>query len=172
MSQALITIRRAMPGDADAIAAVHDASWRDAYRGMIPGRELEQLIARRGPAWWRGAVAQGTRVLVLSTHGSVCGYVSYGRNRAPALDYSGEIFELYLTPEYQGLGFGKRLFLAARQDLWVAGLESTLVWTLADNERAVDFYRRMGGAQVRKASELFGTERLGRLAFGFGPPQH
>ena len=48
MSQALITIRRAIPGDAEQIAAVHDAAWREAYRGLIPGRELERLIARAG----------------------------------------------------------------------------------------------------------------------------
>ena len=40
------------PGDAEEIARVHDASWRDAYRGVIPGVELERMIARRGPAWW------------------------------------------------------------------------------------------------------------------------
>jgi ribosomal protein S18 acetylase RimI-like enzyme len=170
MSQALITIRRALPGDAEKIAVVHDSAWRDAYRGIIPGRELEKLIARRGPDWWRRAVAQGSRILVLSTHGGVTGYVSYGRNRAPALDYAGEIFELYLAPEYQGVGFGKRLFTAALQDLIDAGLPTALVWTLEDNRRAVEFYRRIGGRQVRKASELFGAVRLGRLAFGYGLP--
>ena len=104
MSQALITIRRAIPGDAAGIADVHDAAWREAYRGVIPGGELERLIARRGPAWWRRAVAQGSRLLVLSMQGKIGGYVSYGRNRALAMDYDGEIFELYLAPEYQGLG--------------------------------------------------------------------
>jgi ribosomal protein S18 acetylase RimI-like enzyme len=169
MSQALITIRRALPGDAEEIAAVHDSAWREAYRGIIPGRELEQLILRRGPDWWRRAVAQGSRLLVLSTHGAIAGYVSYGRNRAPAMEYEGEIFELYLAPEYQGLGFGKRLFNAGRHDLQVNGLQTMLVWTLSDNQRAVDFYRRLGGEPVRRASEFFGAEKLGRLALGFGP---
>ena len=167
MSQALITIRRALPGDAEQIAAVHDGAWREAYRGLIPGRELERLIARRGPDWWRRAVAQGSRLLVLSLHGTIGGYVSYGRNRAPSMDFDGEIFELYLSPEYQGMGFGARLFKAARHDLAANGLDSTLVWTLSDNDRAVAFYRRLGGEPVRRASELFGSEKLGRLAFGF-----
>ena len=167
MSQALITIRRALPGDAEQIAAVHDGAWREAYRGLIPGRELERLIARRGPDWWRRAVAQGSRLLVLSLHGTIGGYVSYGRNRAPSMDFDGEIFELYLAPEYQGMGFGARLYKAARHDLAANGLDSTLVWTLSDNDRAVAFYRRLGGEPVRRASELFGSEKLGRLAFGF-----
>jgi ribosomal protein S18 acetylase RimI-like enzyme len=167
MTQALITIRRALPGDAEQIAAVHDSAWREAYRGLIPGRELEKLIARRGPDWWRRAVAQGSRLLVFSLHGTIGGYVTYGRNRAPSMHFDGEIFELYLAPEYQGMGFGSRLFKAARHDLAANGLDSMLVWTLSDNARALAFYRRMGGEQVRRASEHFGAEKLGRLAFGF-----
>ncbi|MGO9392837.1 GNAT family N-acetyltransferase [Rhodoblastus sp.] len=167
MTQALITIRRALPGDAEQIAAVHDSAWREAYRGLIPGRELERLIARRGPDWWRRAVAQGSRLLVFSLHGTIGGYVTYGRNRAPSMHFDGEIFELYLSPEYQGMGFGARLFKAARHDLAANGLDSMLVWTLSDNDRALAFYRRMGGEQVRRASEHFGAEKLGRLAFGF-----
>ncbi len=167
MSQALITIRRAIPGDAAEIAAVHDAAWREAYRGVIPGGELERLIARRGPDWWRRAVAQGSRLLVLSLHGAIGGYVSYGRNRALSMDYDGEIFELYLAPEYQGLGFGSRLFRAGRHDLAANGLGSVVVWCLSDNARAIDFYSRLGGVEVRRASEHFGAEKLGRVAFGF-----
>jgi ribosomal protein S18 acetylase RimI-like enzyme len=167
MSQALITIRRALPADAEQIAAVHDGAWREAYRGLIPGRELERLVARRGPDWWRRAVAQGSRILVFSLQGAIGGYVSYGRNRAASMDFDGEIFELYLAPEYQGMGFGSRLFEAARHDLAANGLDSVLVWSLSDNERAVAFYRRLGGEPVRRASEIFGAERLGRLAFGF-----
>lgn len=37
------------------------------------------------------------------------------------MPYSGEIFEIYLLPEYQGLGFGRRLFNAARQELAAHG---------------------------------------------------
>jgi ribosomal protein S18 acetylase RimI-like enzyme len=169
MSQALITIRRATPGDADQIAAVHDEAWRDAYRGLIPGAELERLIARRGPDWWRRAVEQGSRLLVLSMRGKIGGYVCYGRNRALSLDYAGEIFELYLAPDYQGMGFGARLFRAGRLDLEANGLNSLVAWALSDNRRAIEFYRRRGGVEVRRASEHFGGERLGRIAFGFGP---
>src|SRR6266700_3343686 len=117
MSQALITIRRAIPEDAAQIAAVHDSAWREAYRGLIPGRELERMIARRGPDWWLRAIVQGSRLLVLSLGGTIGGYVSYGRNRARGMDFAGEIFELYLAQQYQGLGFGARLFEVGRSDL-------------------------------------------------------
>jgi ribosomal protein S18 acetylase RimI-like enzyme len=167
MSEVVINIRRALGSDADAIADVHDAAWRTSYRGLIPGRELERLISRRGPAWWRKAISRGSNLLVLDFDDSVAGYVSYGRNRAPGIPYRGEIFELYLSPEHQGLGFGSRLFRAARRNLSAHGLGSVIVWALADNEAAVDFYQRMGGRIVRRSQERFGDQDRERVAFGF-----
>ena len=167
MVETVVTIRGARTSDADDIAEVHDAAWRDAYRGIIPGRELEKMIARRGPKWWHTAIVRGTRLAVLDFDESIAGYASYGRNRVPSLPYGGEIFELYLAPEFQGLGFGRRLFDAARRDLADHGHASTLVWALADNERALLFYRHLGGRVIREAHERFGSELRGRVAFGF-----
>lgn len=167
MVEALISVRRARPADACEIAAAHDAAWREAYRGLIPGRELERMLARRGPLWWRDAIQRGTGVLVLDFDETVAGYVTFGRNRWTALPFAGEIFELYLAPEFIGSGFGRRLFEAARRQLATRGLGPTVVWALAENERAVGFYRRMGGRAAGSALETFGAERRERVAFGF-----
>ena len=167
MIETVITIRNAREGDAEGIADVHDAAWRDAYRGLIPGRELERMIARRGPRWWHSAIIRGSRLLVLDFDETIGGYASYGRNRVPAMAYGGEIFELYIAPEFQGLGFGKRMFATARKDLAEHGYASFLVWALAENEPALDFYRRLGGKVVRRAYERFGTEQRERVAFAF-----
>ena len=167
MVATLITIRPARPADAQDIADVHDAAWRDAYRAIIPGRELEKMIARRGPRWWQEAIRSGSRLMVLDFDEAIGGYASYGRNRVPALPFAGEIFELYLAPEFQGLGFGRRLFDSARRDLAEHGLMSLLVWALADNQRALDFYRRLGGTVARRGEERFGADVRERVCFGF-----
>jgi len=97
----------------------------------------------------------------------VAGYANYGRNRARSLHYDGEIYELYLRPEFQGLGFGRRLFTAARRDLAQGGLKSLVVWALSDNEPAVEFYRALGGRAVARSSEKFGARVLDKVAFGW-----
>jgi ribosomal protein S18 acetylase RimI-like enzyme len=167
VTQAAITIRLARPRDAAAVASVHDGAWREAYRGIIPGRELERMIERRGPAWWLTAIKRGSRVAVLDFDDRIAGYVTYGRNRLSASPYRGEIFELYLTPEYQGLGFGRRLFDAARRDLIGNKMPGLMVWALADNDRACDFYLHLGGVRVREMEERFGSEIRRRLAYGW-----
>ena len=116
-STTLIEIRQAKPSDAAAVATTHDDAWRSAYQGIIPGTELEKLISRRGPDWWESAIRKGSRIAVLGFGDTLAGYANYGRNRARSLFYDGEIYELYLRPEFQGLGFGRRLFSSARRDL-------------------------------------------------------
>jgi ribosomal protein S18 acetylase RimI-like enzyme len=169
MSTVLIEIRRAKPADALAVADTHDEAWRTAYRGIIPGAELEKLISRRGPAWWESAIRKGSRVALLVFGDRIAGYANYGRNRARSLTYDGEIYELYLRPEFQGLGFGRRLFTATRRDLAQGGFKSLVVWALSDNDPAVEFYRALGGRPVARSSERFGTCTLDKVAFAWPP---
>src|SRR6187399_3421088 len=156
----LIEIRRAKSADAVDVAETHDEAWRTAYQGIIPGNELDKLINRRGPDWWDSAIRKGSRIAILAFGDKVAGYANYGRNRARSLFYEGEVYELYLRPEYQGLGFGRRLFSAARKDLQASGLRSLVVWALSDNDPAVEFYRALGGKAVARSSERFGDKSL------------
>lgn len=167
MSTILIEVRPAKTSDAPAVAATHDEAWRAAYQGIIPGAELERLINRRGPNWWDSAIRKGSRVSVLSFGDRIAGYANYGRNRARSLHFDGEIYELYLRPEFQGLGFGRRLFSAARRDLMQSGLKSMVIWALSDNEPAVEFYRALGGRMVARSSERFGDKSLDKVAFAW-----
>jgi ribosomal protein S18 acetylase RimI-like enzyme len=167
MSTILIEVRRAKPSDATAIAATHDEAWRTAYQGVIPGPELDKLINRRGPTWWENAISRGSRIAILVFGDTVAGYANYGRNRARSLYYDGEIYELYLRPEFQGLGFGRKLFQAARRDLGQSGMSSLVVWALSDNENAVGFYRNLGGRAVARSSERFGGKVLDKVAYAW-----
>ena len=167
MSTVLIEIRRAKASDAAAVADTHDEAWRGAYQGVIPGIELEKLVTRRGADWWDSAIRKGSRIAILAFGDKVAGYANYGRNRARSLFYEGEIYELYLRPEYQGLGFGRRLFTSARRDLAQSGMKTMVVWALSDNDPAVEFYRALGGKAVARSSERFGEKSLDKVAFAW-----
>src|SRR5262249_35226494 len=127
----------------------------------------EKLVNRRGAAWWDGALRKGSRISVLAFGDQVAGYANYGRNRARSLFYDGEIYELYLKPEFQGLGFGRRLFTAPRRDLAQSGMKSLVIWALSDNEPAVEFYRALGGKAGARSSERFGDRVLDKVAFAW-----
>jgi ribosomal protein S18 acetylase RimI-like enzyme len=160
-------IRPARPSDAESLADTHDLAWRTAYQGIIPGPELDKLINRRGAQWWQGAIRKGSRIWLLQFGDTIGGYANYGRNRARSLTYEGEIYELYLRPEFQGLGFGRRLFSAVRRELGQNGYKSLVVWALTDNEPAVGFYRALGGKPVARSGEKFGSKTLDKIAFAW-----
>lgn len=163
-----IGVRRATAADAEAIAAVHDEAWRLAYNGIIPGANLERMVARRGPAWWVKAVDRRAAILVIEVGGRICGYATIGPTRMRMLPYSGEIYEIYLKPEYQGLGFGRHLFEAARGELKRYGFKSFAIRVLGDNEQAQGFYRHMGGRLASDSLERVGDRTLPVAVYGWG----
>src|SRR5208337_4794290 len=113
----LVTFRRAQCPDAQAIAAIHDASLRSTYQGIIPHLHLERMINRRGPLWWERQIERGSKITLFLYDGVPQGYAAWGEARGTWPWPAGEIFELYVSPVFQGLGFGRRLFEAVRQDL-------------------------------------------------------
>jgi ribosomal protein S18 acetylase RimI-like enzyme len=165
MTTLTVDIRKAEPRDADAIADVHHEAWRGAYAGIIPHRALNAMINRRGGDWWAQAIRRAASVLVVEVGGKVAGYATLGRNRARELPQQGEIYELYLRPECQGIGLGSRLFAAAREKLASHGLKGLVVWALEENSNAVAFYSGAGGRDVAEGVEVFDQKALRKVAF-------
>jgi GNAT superfamily N-acetyltransferase len=168
MTTRTTSIRRAREGDAGALSAVFDAAWREAYRGIIPGVALERLISQRDRNWWRGALRRGRPVAVVDAGETVVGYATYGRARSRALGTESEIDELYLRPEYQGLGLGRRLFRAVRNDLADHGLPRLGVWTLEENDRAARFYEGLGGVPGARTLDRVAGIPLPKVGYRFG----
>ncbi len=167
MGTLVIETRRAGTQDAGAIAGVHDSAWTNAYTGLVPHSALTKMVRRRGEKWWADAIRRSTVVLVLEIAGRIVGYATLGRNRVKTLPYDGEVYELYLLPEYQGVGLGTRLFLAARGELKRRKQKGAVVWVLADNARAITFYENAGGRAVAEGAEFFDGKRLVKYAYAW-----
>ncbi|GAB5378595.1 MAG: GNAT family N-acetyltransferase [Acuticoccus sp.] len=167
MTTKAIAIRTAKLSDAPGIAEVHDLAWRFAYRGILPGAELERMIARRGPDWWRRAVARRVPIVVLDVGARVRGYITYGASRMRTLPYGAEVYELYIQPEFTGVGFGRRLFRTVQQRLARRGHDALVVWCLKDNIDGCAFYERLGGRVVASAEEPFENAEVAKVAYAF-----
>jgi GNAT superfamily N-acetyltransferase len=140
-------IRPADLQDADAIAMVHVASWRAAYRGLLPQHVLEGLSVQRRADGWREILRSGedhTLVAVDSETGRVGGFVNVGPSRdedaAPGV---GELRAIYLLEEWWNTGTGLQLHDVGLQMLRGQFAEAIL-WVLDSNERARRFYARRG----------------------------
>ncbi|PWV98267.1 ribosomal protein S18 acetylase RimI-like enzyme [Hoeflea marina] len=167
MNALTIEIRHAEPADAPAIAETHRASWQYAYAGILPYRTLRAMLERRNVSWWRRAIRGSTSILLLDVGGTVAGYATLGLNRARSLPQEGEIYELYLRPEYQGVGLGRKLFAEARLLLSSLGCKGSVVWCLEDNDPAMAFYHGQGGRDLAEGFELFDGKTLKKVAFAW-----
>lgn len=159
-------VRRGNLSDAPALGEIFQQTWSQAYLGIIPHLHLDNMIRRRGTEWWRSTIKSGNGVLVLQVRGSVAGYATLGAARTRG-EHEGEIYELYVTPTHQGLGFGEHLFEACRHQLDTRQLAGLIVWALADNVKATEFYWRRGGRPVGAGFERFGDRRLKKIAFAW-----
>ena len=121
MVETVISIRARATATRPASRAFMTPPGASAIAASFPAASWSAWSSGAAPPWWRRAIRAGTRLLVLDFADTIAGYASYGRNRMPALAYGGEIFELYLAPEYQGVRPGRRMFEAARADLAAHG---------------------------------------------------
>lgn len=165
MTTMSIDIRPATRKDAEAIADVHHVAWHATYSGIIPHLALHRMVGRRDGAWWANAIRRQTTVLVIEIDGEVVGYATLGRNRARELTQQGEIYEIYILPEFQGIGLGTKLFAAARTRLAARGLKGLVVWVLEDNFNALHFYESAGGLSAAEAIEIFDQKALKKIAY-------
>jgi ribosomal protein S18 acetylase RimI-like enzyme len=138
-------IRAARPADARPIAAVHVATWRAAYAGLLPDEVLAGLDTGEWAQRWNrnlAASAEGRFVLVFEQDGRVGGFVSGGpsRDQFPG----GEVYAIYVDPARQGRGAGSRLLTAAARHLAEAHFTDASLWVLAGNHPARRFYESQG----------------------------
>jgi GNAT superfamily N-acetyltransferase len=169
MSGLVIDIRRAQPSDAESLADAYAASWTEAYCGIIPAVQLKRMIARRGPTWWYDAAQRRRNILVLDAGAKISGYATFGParmdTRMDGRADAGEIQELYLVPEYQGIGLGGRLFKAACAALRRQSYKRALIRTLEENDRAIRFYEERGGKLIGRIEEKIGGKAMQLLVY-------
>jgi len=160
-----IEVRPAEPRDARAVSEAHRASWQHTYAGLIPHRALTRMIERRGEDWWAKAIRGPATVLVAEVADTVAGYATVGLNRSRTLPQEGEIYEIYMRPQYQGIGLGYVLFGEAQRLLKSLRCDGMVVWCLEDSDNAVRFFRSNGGVDSVEGVEDFDDVRLNKLGF-------
>lgn len=140
------TIRYASAEDSAAIGRIHAASWKEAYKGLIPQRILDGLNAdKSAEKFYRAIAIKGERFAVITKDGETAGFICFGKCRDADLDQScGEIRAIYLRPDYWRTGLGTRLISFGIKELRKNGFDKMVLWVLKENKNACAFYEKMG----------------------------
>ncbi len=162
-----VSLRPARHGDAAAIARVHVETWRAAYAGIVPDDYLVAMTEAKQALQWnrtiRAATAPeavlaaestdvpGGRIVGFGSCGPARGQPGGGPGGGPG---DGEVFTLYVAPDWQGQGIGRMLLEELFGRLHGGGLNHAIVWVLGANP-ARFFYEARGGRRIAERKQHF-----------------
>ena len=169
MEELVTAVRNARPEDAGAVARVYIASWHDTYPSILPAELLCAMTPRGQTARWHAAILArgGEQILVAecAKHGIV-GMASFGAAHDRGLGFDGEVYTLYVDPDFIGLGIGSTLMRAAFGGMHNSSFTSCVIWAHARNP-ARFFYEAMGGRLIAERSRRMMGSAVPEAAYGW-----
>jgi ribosomal protein S18 acetylase RimI-like enzyme len=162
-----ITIRAAQLDDAGPIARLDVETWQATYAGILGTPYLAGLSSARREAGWVNVIRRAPREVHVAVNGGgdIVGFGSCGTARGDP-GFSSEIFTLYVAPDWQNQGIGRRLLLAMFKHLVTQGHTSAVIWVLRENP-ARFFYQRLGGKEVRRKLLPFNGSQVAAAGYGW-----
>jgi GNAT superfamily N-acetyltransferase len=146
-----IKLRPAAAADAPLIAAIHVASWRDAYAAILSPDYLSGPIEmERLDLWLRrmrepdpGQIVQVAETEDGAVIGFVCAFCNVDSQWGSVID------NLHVVRNLRGHGVGARLLRSMPALLERQGALGGLhLWVFSANSAALRFYKRLGGKVV------------------------
>ena len=162
-----VTIRPGRPGDAGGIARLDVETWRATYAGILTTPFLVGLSTQRRELGWATVIDREPRDVrvAVDDEGHILGFGSCGRCRGEP-QFTGEVFTLYVAPDWQNQGIGRGLLFALFERLVDQGCASAIIWVLRDNPSRF-FYQRLGGREVQHKVFTVGGKRIGAAGYAW-----
>lgn len=174
MQQTNYIIRQASPTDAEALARVHEATWRETYAGLMSAEMLNALTADARTAVWRrilgGEAGQLNTTYVAERDGGIVAFGSCGAQRDEEFaqaGYAGEFTAVYVLKSDQRCGLGTGLMKAMMADLVARRLTGYTLWVPRENIPARALYEQLGGKLLRSRETARDPGVLSEVAYGW-----
>ncbi|HEV8391866.1 MAG TPA: GNAT family N-acetyltransferase [Dongiaceae bacterium] len=176
----MTTIGPATERDAAGIAKVYVDAWRSAYAAILPHRVLLRMSYEDQARQWAGTIRDrpGAQAVIVASEAAdgVVGFASFGPARLghrPAAgrfagehERVGEVHTLYVLPDFQERGIGRRLLAAAFAALVERRHGCGFVWALRDNP-ARYFYEHVGGKVIAERQERMWGYVTDQVCYGW-----
>jgi len=148
-------VREARDADAASIGRLHLASYRAAYRDLLPAGLLAGFDDGEREQRWRASLADPGRATYVAADytGRLLGFAEVGGCRDDDMDreVTGELMALHVAEPWWRQGVGRMLHARAVAALASGGFTAATLWMLTGNARARAFYAASGWAADGRA---------------------
>ncbi|HEY3149007.1 MAG TPA: GNAT family N-acetyltransferase [Dongiaceae bacterium] len=166
--------------DAAGIAKVYVDAWRSTYAAILPHRGLLGMSCEDQSRQWSWIIRNrpGAQSVIVASEADdgVVGFASFGPARfghRPAAgrfasedEKVGEVYTLYVLPDFQERGIGRQLLVAAFAALAERRYGCGFLWVLRDNHSRY-FYERAGGKVVAERRERMWGSMTEQVCYGW-----
>lgn len=163
----MFTIRYANISDAKTLAEIHSRSWKVAYKGIVPDEVLENITVEKREKYFEKALINGWEEdAIIYKDNKAVGLICIGKSRdADKTDSCGEVWGIYLLPEYWNKGIGSELFNWGLNELKRKKYNEVTLWVLEKNINARKFYEKVGFKHDGTVKKIILGEKLNEYRY-------
>jgi ribosomal protein S18 acetylase RimI-like enzyme len=150
-----VVIRPCQPGDEAALALVGQATFLDAFAGILPARDIVLHCTRQHSvekyAGYLNDAASAVWVAEVEPGHAPVGYVVLTTPDLPLADLAPEDVEIkriYILKRFQGGGLGARLMREAEALARARKFRRLLLGVYSRNTAAIGFYEKLGYRKI------------------------
>lgn len=168
----IINIRRATPGDEDALAAIGGATFLETYAEKARGADLVDHARNvHTPETYLALMAEPRSACWLAEVEETGAPVGYAVNcpsdfPPPATDDDLQLKRIYMLSRYHGTGAGRALMDAALDHAAEIGARRLLLGVYTKNTEAIAFYGKAGFEKVGTRKYRVGANEYDDLLLG------
>lgn len=142
----MFKIRYADISDAKTLGEIHSRSWKVTYKGIVPNEILESFtIEKRQKYFEKALMDKREEDAIAFKDNEAVGLICIGKCRdKDKPDVYGEIWGIYLLPEYWNMGIGSELINWGLIELKKRHYSKVTLWVLEENINARKFYEKIG----------------------------
>lgn len=133
-------VRTSKASNFEEIKNVYYQTWNYSYRGLVPNALLDNLDKENT---WHPEIRWNNTLVAVTDNQKIVGVCTFGPARRKKYRDFGEVYSLYVLPEWQHHGIGQRLFQQALNLLQKDYVQFYLV-VLKNNLSARAFYELFG----------------------------
>jgi len=140
-----ITIRLAIPADAQDMAEVGMSSWEAAYKDILSADYIREKNASRLEQFKRNITNENNEQYVIQLDGKTIGIMKIALPVDDDLDDTFyEVHFIYLNPDYFRRGIGTQAIKFAFDKARELGKKNVSIWVFSENTRTIKFYEKCG----------------------------